>query len=375
MAKRILTAIGSTAEYASAITNSVMCDPCTSFRTLWQVISPTLRWHYDTLRTLTDAETALIVTHWRLSVCFIQEQHPTPYVSVRRSAVNAVVHVCAEDPPVPDDALALDVADGVGANEADWAAGFHPRMRPAARCCASKVQHRSSSVRSRLLETDGVLFLFPSGSRRSSPTGPRTISKAVFRCSTISPPDDNGEFDAFLSDRDPPVMLTAWSTLADQAAYTRRITDTLGAAVAPRMLLTPPDALHGVSRPIARRFLPMYILLSHYRSIAHHCAIRTGALACEARIVQALTPCSHDQLDNGQQVVANGSGARVGSLRRSAAIDRVLDESALTLHTEHTRALLAIVQNLCGAAAYFVEQFASLRGRLADRAGVAAASL
>ncbi|MCM3021694.1 hypothetical protein M3582_27030, partial [Priestia megaterium] len=77
--------VGTAAEYDAAMANPALWDPRTSFRTLWQVIAPTLRPHYDALRALTDADTVLVGTLWAFSARFMQELHGTPYVSVQVS--------------------------------------------------------------------------------------------------------------------------------------------------------------------------------------------------------------------------------------------------------------------------------------------------
>ncbi|WP_205192102.1 glycosyltransferase, partial [Burkholderia sp. LMG 13014] len=73
--------IGTAAEYEAAMANPALWDARTSFRTLWQVIAPTLRPHYDALRALTDGDTVLVGTLWAFSARFMQELHGTPYVS------------------------------------------------------------------------------------------------------------------------------------------------------------------------------------------------------------------------------------------------------------------------------------------------------
>ncbi|WP_205189219.1 glycosyltransferase, partial [Burkholderia sp. LMG 13014] len=77
--------IGTAAEYEAAMANPALWDARTSFRTLWQVIAPTLRPHYDALRALTDGDTVLVGTLWAFSARFMQELHGTPYVSVQVS--------------------------------------------------------------------------------------------------------------------------------------------------------------------------------------------------------------------------------------------------------------------------------------------------
>lgn len=77
--------IGTAAEYEAAMANPALWDSRTSFRTLWEVIAPTLRPHYDALRALTDDDTVLVGTLWAFSARFMQELHGTPYVSVQVS--------------------------------------------------------------------------------------------------------------------------------------------------------------------------------------------------------------------------------------------------------------------------------------------------
>ncbi len=77
--------IGTAAEYEAAMANPALWHPRTSFRTLWAVIAPTLRPHFDTLVALTDSDTVLVGTLWAFSARLMQELYRVPFVSVQVS--------------------------------------------------------------------------------------------------------------------------------------------------------------------------------------------------------------------------------------------------------------------------------------------------
>ncbi|MBC8931774.1 glycosyltransferase, partial [Escherichia coli] len=80
------------------------------------------------------------------------------------------------------------------------------------------------------------------------------------------------------------------STRVDHAAYAGAVADALRATGARGILLTPHDAVPGDDRLLVRRFVPMRTLLPRCRALVHHGGIGTAALACEAGIVQVVTP-------------------------------------------------------------------------------------
>ncbi|KGB93157.1 MULTISPECIES: glycosyltransferase [Burkholderia] len=373
--------VGTAADYDAAMANPALWDPRTSFRTLWQVIAPTLRPHYDALRALTDADTVLVGTLWAFSARFMQELHGTPYVSVQVSPSTLLsAHAPPTHPrltiparwPLPvKSALmtlierqVLDRVCGPALDAVRGELGLAPARRVLGRWLHS---------------TDGVLCLFPRWFAPPQPDWPSNHLQSGFPLfNDIAAADDDAALDAFLAAGEPPVVFTAGSTLVDHAAYARAAADALSATGARGILLTPhDDAAQTGDRLLVRRFVPMRALLPRCRALVHHGGIGTAALACEAGIVQVVTPFAHDQFDNAQRVVANGCGVRVdGPLdgaRLGAALARVLEEPAFAVHAERTRALLAAAPDGCGAAADFVERFVPGRGRLAARADVAVA--
>ncbi|BEH44884.1 hypothetical protein BpKM391_48870 [Burkholderia pseudomallei] len=77
--------VGTAEAYAQAMADPALWDPRTSFRTLWRVIAPVLRPHFDTLRALSDADTVLVGTLWAFSARLMQERFGARYVSVQVS--------------------------------------------------------------------------------------------------------------------------------------------------------------------------------------------------------------------------------------------------------------------------------------------------
>ncbi|MGS0894613.1 glycosyltransferase [Burkholderia stagnalis] len=372
--------VGTAAEYDAAMANPALWDPRTSFRTLWQVIAPVLRPHYDTLRALTDAETVLVGTLWAFSARFMQELHGTPYVSVQVSPSTLLsAHVPPTHPrltiparwPLPvKSALmtlierqVLDRMCGPALNAARDALGLPPARRVLGRWLHS---------------TDGVLCLFPdwfAPPQRDWPAHHRQSGFPLFN--DVAAFADDAGLDAFLAAGEAPVVFTAGSTLVDHAAYARAVAGALRASGARGLLLTPDGMAAAGERLLVRRFVPMRALLPRCRALVHHGGIGTAALAYEAGIPQVVTPFAHDQFDNAQRVAASGCGVRVdGPLdgaRLGAALARVLDEPAFAVHAARVQALVAAAPDGCETAADFIERFAPARGRAVARAAVAAA--
>ncbi|MBJ9881796.1 glycosyltransferase, partial [Burkholderia cenocepacia] len=283
--------VGTAAEYDAAMANPALWNPRTSFRTLWQVIAPTLRPHYDALRALTDADTVLVGTLWAFSARFMQELHGTPYVSVQVSPSTLLsAHAPPTHPrltiparwPLPvKSALmtlierqVLDRVCGPALDAVRRELGLAPARRVLGRWLHS---------------TDGVLCLFPGWFAPPQPDWPSNHLQSGFPLfNDIATPDDDGVLDAFLAAGEAPVVFTAGSTLVDHAAYARAVADALRATGARGILLTPHDAVQGDDRLLVRRFVPMRTLLPRCRALVHHGGIGTAALACEAGIVQVV---------------------------------------------------------------------------------------
>lgn len=372
--------VGTAAEYEAAMANPALWDPRTSFRTLWQVIAPVLRPHYDALHALTDADTVLVGTLWAFSARFMQELHGTPYVSVQ---VSPSTLLSAHAPPthkrltIPArwplplksalmtliERQVLDRVCGPALNAARDALGLPPARRVLGRWLHS---------------TDGVLCLFPdwfAPPQRDWPSNHRQSGFPLFN--DIATSDDDAELDAFLAAGEPPVVFTAGSTRVDHAAYARAVSDALRATGARGLLLTPDAAAAGTDRLLARRFVPMRTLLPRCRALVHHGGIGTAALAFEAGIAQVVTPFAHDQFDNAQRVAASGCGVRVDGpvdgARLGAALARVLGDPAFASRAAHVRARLAAEPDGCEAAADFIERFVPAHDRAAAPADTATA--
>ncbi|KVG33601.1 glycosyltransferase [Burkholderia diffusa] len=362
--------VGTAAEYEAAMENPALWNPRTSFRTLWQVIAPVLRPHYDTLRALTDSDTVLVGTLWAFPARFMQELHGTPYVSVQVSPSTLLsAHAPPTHPrltiparwPLPVKAAlmtlierqVLDRVCGPALNAVRRDLGLAPARRVLGRWLHS---------------TDGVLCLFPdwfAPARRDWPA--RVLQSGFPLFNDIATPDDDRALDAFLSAGEPPVVFTAGSTLIDHSAYARAVADALRATGARGILLSPHDAAPDGDRLLVRRFVPMRTLLPRCRALVHHGGIGTAALAFEAGIPQVATPFAHDQFDNAQRVAASGAGVRVDGavdgVRLGAALARVLDEPEFAVHAERTRALIHAAPDGCETAADYIERFAPSRGR------------
>ncbi|RQS66856.1 glycosyltransferase [Burkholderia sp. Bp8963] len=378
--------VGTAAEYDTAMANPALWHPRTSFRTLWQVIAPVLRPHYDALRALTDRDTVLVGTLWAFSARFMQELHGTPYVSVQ---VSPSTLLSAHAPPthkrltIParwplpvKSALmtlierhVLDRTCGPALNAVRADLGLPPAQRVLGRWLHS---------------TDGVLCLFPDWFAPPQPDWPAQHLQSGFPLfNDVGEHADDAALDAFLATGEPPVVFTAGSTLVDHAAYARAVAQALHATGARGILLTPadvaPDPDRLLVRLLARRFVPMRTLLPRCRALVHHGGIGTAALACEAGIPQVVTPFAHDQFDNAQRVAASGCGVRidgpVDGARLGAALQRVLDEPAFAVYGKRARALIAAAPDGCERAADFIERFVPASGRTAMPAARAAVAL
>ncbi|QTD92510.1 glycosyltransferase [Burkholderia anthina] len=372
--------VGTAAEYDAAMANPALWDPRTSFRTLWQVIAPVVRPHYDALRALTDRDTVLVGTLWAFSARLMQELHGTPYVSVQ---VSPSTLLSAQVPPthprltIPArwplpvksalmtliERQVLDRVCGPALNAVRRELGLAPARRVLGRWLHS---------------TDGVLCLFPDWFAPAQRDWPARLLQSGFPLfNDIAAPDDDPALDAFLAAGEPPVVFTAGSTRIDHAAYARAVSDALRATGARGILLTPHDAATDGERLLVRRFVPMRTLLPRCRALVHHGGIGTAALAYEAGIVQVVTPFAHDQFDNAQRVAASGCGVRVDGpvdgARLAAALARVLAEPAFAERAARVRAQVAAAPDGCETAADFIERLAPNHGRMPTPADVAAA--
>ncbi|AOK08189.1 glycosyltransferase [Burkholderia sp. AU28942] len=372
--------VGTAAEYDAAMANPALWDPRTSFRTLWQVIAPVLRPHYDALRALTDRDTVLVGTLWAFSARFMQELHRTPYVSVQVSPSTLLsAHVPPTHPrltiparwPLPVKAAlmtlierqVLDRVCGPALNAVRDELGLAPARRVLGRWLHS---------------TDGVLCLFPGWFAPAQRDWPAHCVQSGFPLfNDVATPADDPALEAFLAAGEPTVVFTAGSTLVDHAAYARAVAHATRAVGARGILLSAHDAAPGDDQLLVRRFVPMRTLLPRCRALVHHGGIGTAALAFEAGIPQVVTPFAHDQFDNAQRVAASGSGVRVDGpvdgVRMGEALARVLGEPDFARHAQRARALIHAAPDGCEAAADFIERFAPKPGRVPASGAVATA--
>ncbi|WP_175797200.1 glycosyltransferase [Burkholderia ambifaria] len=372
--------VGTAAEYEAAMANPALWDPRTSFRTLWQVIAPVLRPHYDALCALTDRDTVLVGTLWAFSARFMQERHGTPYVSVQVSPSTLLsAHVPPTHPrltiparwPLPVKAAlmtlierqVLDRVCGPALDAVRRDLGLAPARRVLGRWLHS---------------TDGVLCLFPDWFAPAQRDWPARLLQSGFPLfNDVATPDDDPALDAFLAAGEPPVVFTAGSTRVDHAVYARAVADAIRATGARGILLSPHDAAPDGDRLLVRRFVPMRTLLPRCRALVHHGGIGTAALAFEAGIPQVVTPFAHDQFDNAQRVATSGAGIRIDApvdgARLGAALMRVLNEPEFAVYAERARTLINAAPNGCETAADFIERLAPKRGRAISPAAVAMA--
>ncbi|CAN0625033.1 rhamnosyltransferase subunit B [Burkholderia multivorans] len=356
--------VGTAADYDAAMANPALWAPRTSFRTLWRVIAPVLRPHYDMLRALTDRDTVLVGTLWAFSARLMQELHGTPYVSVQVSPSTLLsAHIPPTHPrltipprwPLPvKSALmtlierqVLDRVCGPALNAVRAELGL-----PRARRILGRWLH----------STDGVLCLFPAWFAPAQPDWPANHAQSGFPLfNDVTDDTGDAELETFLSAGTPPVVFTAGSTLIDHAGYARTIADALRLTGARGILLTPADVVADQRNLLARRFVPMRGLLPRCGALVHHGGIGTAALAYAAGIPQVVTPFAHDQFDNAARIVQSGCGVRldgpVDSAHLAAALRRVLDEPAFASRSARVRARLAAAPDGCETAARFIERF------------------
>ncbi|WP_323120130.1 glycosyltransferase [Burkholderia alba] len=358
--------VGTASEYAEAMANPALWDPRTSFRTLWQVVAPILRPHYDALRALAGRDTVLVGTLWAFSARLMQELHGTPFVSVQ---ISPSTLLSAHAPPthkrltiprgLPLFAKAglmamiergvLDRICGPALNAVRTELGLAPARRILGRWLHS---------------TDGVLCLFPAWFAQPQPDWPaRHLQSGFPLFNDIGAPQPDPALDAFLASGGAPIVFTAGSTLIDGAGYAAAVAAVLRATGARGILLTPDPV--GDARDaelLVRRYVPMRALLPRCRALVHHGGIGTAALAYAAGIAQVVTPFAHDQFDNAQRVADSGCGARLDGPLNAAALahtlKRVLDDTRVAAQCERVRARIAEAPDGCVEAARFIERFA-----------------
>ncbi|WP_082855416.1 glycosyltransferase [Paraburkholderia phytofirmans] len=372
--------IGTAAEYEAAMANPALWHPRTSFRTLWAVIAPTLRPHFDTLAALTDSDTVLVGTLWAFSARLMQELYRVPFVSVQ---VSPSTLLSAHAPPthprltIPRglplavktallrliERQALDKVCGPTLNAVRAELGLAPARRIFGEWLHS---------------TDGVLCLFPEWFAQAQPDwpAPRCLSGFPLFNDTAAPAPDP-QLDAFLAAGERPVIFTAGSTLIDQDRYASAVSAALMEGGLRGILLTPdaPRAeaaaaradMHAASRGVLlrRRYVPLQTLLPRCRALVHHGGIGTAALAYAAGIPQVLTPFAHDQFDNAQRVVASGCGVRLDRALQPQALARalkqVLGSPAIATQCGRVQDRLGASPDGCEAAARYVEDFMRTR--------------
>ncbi|NPT58917.1 glycosyltransferase [Paraburkholderia elongata] len=368
--------IGTAAEYEAAMANPALWHPRTSFRTLWAVIAPTLRPHFDTLAALTDNDTVLVGTLWAFSARLMQELYRVPFVSVQ---VSPSTLLSAHAPPthprltIPHglplavktallrliERQALDKVCGPALN----ALRAELALAPARRIFGEWLH-----------STDGVLCLFPEWFAQAQPDwpAPRCLSGfPLFNDTSVPAPDP--QLDAFLAAGERPVVFTAGSTLIDQERYVNAVSAALMESGLRGILLTPdapPADAAAVQAGVRadapgvllkRRYVPLQKLLPRCRALVHHGGIGTAALAYAAGIPQVLTPFAHDQFDNAQRVVASGCGVRLDRPLQPQALSRalkhVLGSPAIATQCGRVLDRLASSPDGCEAAARYIEGF------------------
>lgn len=368
--------IGTAAEYEAAMANPALWHPRTSFRTLWAVIAPTLRPHFDALTALTDNDTVLVGTLWAFSARLMQELYRVPFVSVQ---VSPSTLLSAHAPPTHP---RLTIPRGLPL------AVKTALLRLIERQALDKVcGHALNALRAELAlaparrifgdwlhSTDGVLCLFPDWFAQAQPDWPaaRCLSGfPLFNDTGVHAPDP--QLDAFLAAGERPVVFTAGSTLIDQARYADAVSAALMESGLRGILLTPdaprtqvPTAqadarteVQGVL--LKRRYVPLQKLLPCCRALVHHGGIGTAALAYAAGIPQVVTPFAHDQFDNAQRVVASGCGVRLDKPLRPQALARalkhLLGSPSIATQCGRVQDRLASSPDGCEAAARYIEGF------------------
>jgi len=377
--------IGTAHEYEAALAGPDLWNPRTSFKTLWGLIAPTIRPHFDTLAALATDDTVLVGSLWALSARLMQEMHGTPYVSVQ---VSPSTLLSAHAPPthkrltVPGwlplrwrtvlmraiEDKVLDPAVGPALNAVRDDLGLPP------------VRHILGTW---LHSPDGVLCLFPDWFAPQQPDWPDPRFLGGFplldEVPDVTALADN-ELEAFLAAGSAPIVFTAGSTRIDTQAYARAIDEALR-RTGQRAIVLGKEAVSAAlpaDRVLLRQFLPMRTLLPRCAAIVHHGGIGTAALAYAAGIPQVVTPFAHDQFDNAVRVARSGCGVRIdgpaSGQALAAALDRLIRNPTVAARCAQAKMQMATAPDACEAAASYIERLAPpARARAEDRRQTASA--
>jgi rhamnosyltransferase subunit B len=366
--------IGTREEYAAAMADPALWHPRTSFRTLWNVIAPTLRPHFDTLASLTDADTVLVGTLWAFSARLMQEIHGVPFVSVQ---VSPSTLLSAHAPPthkrltIPRRlplALKTGLLSVVEHHVLDKVCG--PALNVLRRELGLLPARRIMGEW--LHSTDGILCLFPEWFAQPQPDWPKPHLLGGFPLfNDIGTQAPDSGLDAFLAAGERPLVFTAGSTLIDNKRYASTVEESLRETGLRGILLTPDagaaDAHDAQSTLLKRRYVPMGTLLPRCRALVHHGGIGTAALAYAAGIAQIVTPFAHDQFDNAQRVADSGCGIRidapVNGRTLARAIEKVLGSPSIAIQCGRIQDRLSGAVDGCDAAARYIERFAAPRAQ------------
>lgn len=362
--------IGTWDEYARAVASPALWNPRTSFRTLWSVIAPTIRPHFDMLAGLASSDTVLVGSLWAFAARLMQEVHGTPYVSVQ---VSPSTLLSASAPPthkrltVPMwlplalrarciemiEKRVLDKACGPALNDVRAALGLAPASRILGQWLHS---------------TDGVLCLFPHWFAPAQPDWPRNHFMAGFPLfNDVSPDTFDDELGDFLSAGERPIVFTPGSTFTDEGAYFDAVDEALRRTGARAIVLARAIGKRTLARRdlLVREFVPMRTLLPRCAAIVHHGGIGTAALAFAAGIPQVVTPFAHDQFDNAQRIARSGCGIRIDSPARgkalAAALTRVATDQSVAARCAMAKESIDTAPDACEAAAQYIERWADRR--------------
>ncbi|WP_434114881.1 glycosyltransferase [Paraburkholderia caffeinilytica] len=369
--------IGTAAEYEAAMANPALWHPRTSFRTLWAVIAPTLRPHFDTLAALTDNNTVLVGTLWAFSARLMQELYRVPFVSVQVSPSTLLSSHAPPTHPRLTIPRGLPLAVKVALMRLIERYALDKVCGPALNALRAE---RALAPARRIFgewlhSTDGVLCLFPEWFAQPQPDWPaphRLSGFPLFNDMGVQASDP--QLDAFLDAGERPVVFTAGSTLIDHERYTNAVRAALMESGLRGILLTPdaprPDAIAAQTAGgsadaqgvlLKRRYVPLQKLLPRCRAMVHHGGIGTAALAYAAGIPQVVTPFAHDQFDNAQRVAASGCGVRLDKPLQPQALSRalkhVLGTPSIATQCGRMQDRLALSPDGCEAAASYIAGF------------------
>jgi rhamnosyltransferase subunit B len=368
--------IGTWDEYVQAIASPALWNPRTSFRTLWSIIAPSIRPHFDVLAALATSDTILVGSLWAFAARLMQEVHGTPYISVQ---VSPSTLLSASAPPthkrltVPMwlplavrtkcmemiETGVIDKACGPALNDVRATLGLAP---------ASRILGQWSH------STDGVLCLFPDWFAAAQPDWPRNHFMAGFPLfNDVSPDAFDDELNIFLSSGSRPVVFTPGSTLTDERAYFGAVDEALRRTGVRAIVLARNAGERWRARRdvLTRSFIPMRSLLPHCAAMVHHGGIGTAALAFEAGIPQVVTPFAHDQFDNAQRVAKSGCGVRIDSPASgkalASALSRVTTDRWIAARCGIARQRIGTAPDACEAAAQYIERWADHRAAVGTR--------